>query len=439
MKRPPQIAIAVALCCVAAARAGGAELTLHDCYQRVLANNPEIQRHRLELERAAGTKLVFVSRALPRLGAEARGGWREGTQYDPDGPFSVITARFAQPLFDAAVPASARRGTVEIVLAQQTLNVTLTEQLHETRLTFLRALKLRDLIRLHEQIGERLQANIQRQQQRLEAGTGTRAAVLQAQVQALDLQPAVAGLRLEQERALLRLAELLGQPIRGGTSLPVPAGELQQQPATVQLADEVNRALRRRPDLRLLRALGDAVAEDRRIARAGFFPFVTLTASGMLIPENELLSREPELVAGRDPRASEYRAGVALSWRVVDSGEVAGRLRRLQAARQTHQITLRALQENIPRQIARAVHALETADARLAGLRKNLEQAGENLRLVEVGIALGEATQLDFLAAQRNLLAVRAGIVEALFEHEAARAELDLATGRYLDFVEEPR
>ena len=41
------------------------ELTLDECLAQTFANNPEIRRLRLDVERAAGTKLVFTARALP--------------------------------------------------------------------------------------------------------------------------------------------------------------------------------------------------------------------------------------------------------------------------------------------------------------------------------------------------------------------------------------
>ena len=50
-------------------------------------------------------------------------------------------------------------------------------------------------------------------------------------------------------------------------------------------------------------------------------------------------------------------------------------------------------------------------------------------------MSLGEATQFDFLKAQSNLLSVRDGIADATFNHEAARADLDRATGRYLQYA----
>ena len=65
-------------------------------------------------------------------------------------------------------------------------------------------------------------------------------------------------------------------------------------------------------------------------------------------------------------------------------------------------------------------------------------EAEELLKLVETRVALGAATQLDFLNAQNNLLSTQTAILQAVFENELARAEFDRVTGRYLDFPDRP-
>ena len=77
---------------------------------------------------------------------------------------------------------------------------------------------------------------------------------------------------------------------------------------------------------------------------------------------------------------------------------------------------------------------MQGADARHKALVKSTAEAEENLKLIEAQVSLGEATQFDYLKAQSNLLSVRAGIAAATQSHEAARAELDHATGRYLQY-----
>jgi outer membrane protein TolC len=125
---------------------------------------------------------------------------------------------------------------------------------------------------------------------------------------------------------------------------------------------------------------------------------------------------------------------VALSWNVIDNGQVTGASHRLEATRQGYEITLHKLEQDIPRELATIEGSLQTAEARRNALTKSAAEAEENLKLVEAQVALGQATQLDFLNAQGNLLRVRVSIADATRSHEVARAELDRVTGRYLEY-----
>jgi outer membrane protein TolC len=315
-----------------------------------------------------------------------------------------------------------------------------TERLHEARVTFLRAMYFRDLVSLYEEIDKRLLANVNSEQQRLDVGTGSEAALTSAKIQELNLARELANLRGEYFCAVTRLAELGGRELCDATSgvrqlwLPKPVGALEYEPVNPDWAKATEYVLHHRPDLKLLEALVAAAESDRRAARAGYFPLVSLTASTLFVPENELLSRQTGVVPGRDTRTTELRAGVALSWRVVDNGQVTGASRRAEAVRQTYEIMLRKLEQNVPRELAAVEGALQNADARRDALLKSVEAAEENLKLIESKVALGAATQFDFLKAQGNLLSVRAGIVDATHTHEVARAELDRVLGRYLQY-----
>jgi outer membrane protein TolC len=192
-----------------------------------------------------------------------------------------------------------------------------------------------------------------------------------------------------------------------------------------------------RADVKLLEALVDATGADRQTVQAQYYPLVTLVASGLFIPQSLLISKQTSIVAGQDPRSSQVEAGVEMSWQIIDNGRVTGASRQIEATRQAYKIALRQLEQNIPLELAAIEGALQNADARRDALVKSAEEAEENLRLIERRVSLGEATQFDFLQAQSNLLSVRAGIVDAIHSHEVARAELDHATGRYLQYHSE--
>ena len=197
-------------------RAETYDLTLEDCLAWTFRRIPDIQRLRTDIERAAGTKLEFRSRALPQLAAQFDGGLRGGSLYDSSVKiqtnasnviatnnvvawrpqlFGIVTAQFSQPLLDVGIPPTLRRGRLEIVLAQQSFNREVTDRLHEARVTFLRLLYYRDLIALYEDIGKRLQKNVENEQQRIDVGTGNEAALKSAKIQELNLELGLSDLR----------------------------------------------------------------------------------------------------------------------------------------------------------------------------------------------------------------------------------------------------
>ena len=414
------------------------DLTLTDCLRQTFERHPDIQRARAEVERATGTKLVYRARALPRLQTTIQGGVREGLLYEPGGSFSTLNGILTQPLLDLGIPPVFRRARLDVIMAQQNLQREVTERLHEARVTFLRALSFRDASLLADEIATRLQANTDSAQQRRDAGTGTAAALTAAKIQQLNHARDRTHWRAEYFTAVTRLAELTGHDLTTPARqlrLPRPMGDLEFDPAPFDIAAATATALAHRADLQLLRTLAAATTADRQTAQAGYFPQISLFATTLFIPENVLVSRQSEFVPGQESRTTEWRAGVTLSWRVIDNGQVTGLSRQLAAGSAAYDLARRQLEQHIPREIAAVAGALETAAARRAALQQSAAAAAENLTLIEAQIALGEATQYDFLQAQANLLALRAGLVDATHAAAVARASLDRVTGRYLPFT----
>jgi len=355
------------------------DLTLDDCLASTFRQYPEIQRLRVDVERATGTRIVFRSRALPQLATQMAIGLRGGDLYNSaqvrTNPktgrvttnnaaalyptvFATLLPVGSQPLIDVAIPPALRRGRLEVVIAQQNLNREVTDRLHEARTTFLQALHLRDLIALYEDIDQRLQANVQSEQQRLDLGTGSEAALTSAKIQELNLQLALSNLRGDYFTVLTRITELCGLNLSEDTKgsrqlwLPRPVGELQYVPAKVDLPRESAYALGNRADLKLLRALVDATAAERQIVQAGYFPFVALTGSAVYVPQGYLLTKQTYIVPGQEIQSTEARYGVSMSWQVIDNGQVTGASRRIEAIRQIYEVSLHKLEQNVPRELA---------------------------------------------------------------------------------------
>ena len=114
----------------------GHAVTLERVLQVTLEKNPAIGEAKSGLEQAAGQRLVFRSVAWPdvELGVPAgvQGGHRAGESGIKG--FAVGRGSLTQTLFNAGLPASLRRGDVEVLIAQQQVNVEVVEQLIALRL-----------------------------------------------------------------------------------------------------------------------------------------------------------------------------------------------------------------------------------------------------------------------------------------------------------------
>jgi outer membrane protein TolC len=411
-------------------------ITLREGFQKVLAHDPVLLRLRKDVERAAGTRIEFHSRDLAQLNVQPTVGLQGGNLYRPNGnirPFALITAQFSQPLLNAALVPNWKRGNLEVLAAEQNLNSAIANRLHGFRVDYIRVQRLQQLISLYEELDRRLQANVDAEQQRRNAGTTGPRPLLQARVQLLAERAELNDFRREDFEVRSQMAEMMGEPV---SVLPLPSEPLSPESLTVHPEADAELALQQRADLKFLRALIRIAEEDKRIAEADYFPYISAIASTVYIPGRQPVFRATPIIEGQQPLGTDIRGGANLTWQIIDNGRVTGAKRRIEGLRGEYLVILHQLEQNIPRELERVSLSLENADAKLASLEKSTGEAEAGLQLIETRITLGEATQLDFSDAQRNLIAVRHGVVDALFSQALVRADFDRATGRYLEFAE---
>jgi outer membrane protein TolC len=411
-------------------------ISLDAALARTLEKNPAIIEAKIGLEQAAGRRLVLRSTGLPNIRIQGllgvQGGKRAG---DPDTqPFGLARGFFAQPLFDAAVPASRRRGDVEVLLAEQRLNVAVVEQLHATRIAFYAALFNDSLRELGEAQRQRLVENVTTQAERFQAGQSDRGAVASAKLLEQELNPRIEEVRRGYQGALLTLALTMGDEISSTADLERPDGGLQFVSAGHDLRAETASALGRRPDLELARLLIRASAEDQRIIEAAYYPVLGATASGTYIPVTIHQGNKGSPNSADNIISSEVTAGGAFTWRVVDNGKVGGRVARARAVREMNEISLRQLEANVALELRRIDNNFQAIEQRWKSLNGAVASAEQNVNVVQRTLAEGLSSQLEFRTAESSFLETRSALLSTVYQQNVARAEWDRATGRYFQF-----
>ena len=412
-------------------------ITLDAILNETLEKNPAIQQAKANLEQAAGHRLVFRSIAYPSVTVDVpagvQGGHRAGQNTIQ--PFALARGSITQPLFAAAIPPSLRRGDVELLIAQQQLNVAVVEQLHSARLAFYSALYNRDLLSLSAKQQQRLDENVASQKDRYETGLIDRSAFTSATVQAREFDSQSETGRRAYAEARLRLAKATGLDPSSKASLPEPEGDLQFAPVVVDVNSETAAALRHRTDLKLARLMVQSANEDQRIIEAGYYPSVSGTVSGYYIPVLGI-HREGSTSRTQD-FSSEIQETAAYTWRVIDNGQVAGAAMKQRKAREINEIACRKLEASVGRDLLRIRNDLEAIEAQHKSFAAAVGAAEQDTVTVRQNLGGGLASELEYRLAESNFFKTQSGLVGGTYQYNVALAEWDRVTGRYFQFSED--
>ena len=413
-------------------------ITLDGVLNTTLEKNPAIQQARANLEQAAGRRLVLRSIVWPNVRvnvpAGVQGGDRAGSTSTKI--FGLARGAFTQPLINAAIPPSLRRGNVEHLIAQQQLNLAIEQQLHAVRLAFYSAVYNRELLSVREKQRQHLNENMASQSDRYQAGLVDRSAFTTATVEARELDPLVENSRRAYSAAQLQLAQLMAIDLKSDAALPSPDGELSFAPMDVDLNAETAEALERRTDIKLARLLVRAANEDERIIAAGYYPSAAGSVTGDYIPVSGI-HREGSTSRTQDFLGSEIREGAAYTWQVIDNGKVGGAVLKARKAREINEVELHKLEASVGRDLLRIRNELAGIDARHKSFAAGTDTAEQTAAAVQQNLGSGLASQLEYRLAEGSHLKTQTGLLEASYLHNVALAEWDRATGRYFQFAED--
>jgi outer membrane protein TolC len=415
-------------------------VTLDRVLNTTLEKNLAIQQAKANLEAASGRRIVLRSIAWPsvrlNLPAGVQGGDRAGSTSTK--VFGFVRGSLTQPLLNAAIPPSFRRGDVEVLIAEQQLNLAIEQQLHAARLAFYSAVYNRQLLSVRERQRTHLDENVASQTDRYRAGLVDRSAFTTATVEASALDPLVEDARRGYSAAQLQISQLMGVALSSDVAMPQPEGNLSVTPVNVDLDAATTAALQNRTDLKLARLLVRAANEDERIIAAGYYPNVIGTITGDYIPVSGI-HREGSTSRTQDFLGSELREGASYTWQVVDNGKVTGAAIKARKAREINEVQLHKLEASVGRELAKIRNDLNGIEARHNSFAAGTQNAEQTTTAVQQNLGSGLASQLEYRVAEESHLKTQTGLLESAYLHNVAQAEWDRATGRYFQLAEDVR
>lgn len=278
--------------------------------------------------------------------------------------------------------------------------------------TYLRALSTSRVLEAHDRRLAALRDEQDRVRQLLDAGRAARVEMLRVEAALANAEAERVQLAARLEVAERDLARLIAAPVvetRAPDLVPVALADTTSPPAEVMLGAALEQ------NAEVERARRDLTAADAGVglARSGRWPQLQLV--GTYIDRG---SAEGDFTG-------EWNVGVELAYPIFTGGRVARTVTEAEARRRAAQERLRLAERTVAAEMDRVVSAVREARARVRSLATAVARSDEVARIEQLRLVVGSGTQTDYLAAEAELLAARAGLIEA--QHTAIAAHVELA------------
>ncbi len=417
-------------------RAAGREpvrLSLAEAVGRAVDLNEDVLIARAEEARTAGLVREVRAASLPDIRADINynrniqnavlfletGDGVQQVQLGQENDFSFILT-LEQPILDLALgPArSAARLSGEATAVQvESARVGVALQ---ARLAYYQVLLDKELVVVQEKAIEQAGARLREVEAFYRVGTASDFDLLTAQVEVDNIKPL-----LIQARNLLaldrnRLKRTIGMPLNRTIEL---VDRLARPTEIPPLEEAIEIALRNRPDVDSQELVIALQSENLAVQKASGYPTLDLIAS---------FSRRgasSTLFPGGKDFAQSASAGLSFSVPVFDGRARSGRVQQARAAVDRERFRLQQLVENARLQVQQAHQALVASREQIEASESNIARAERALEIAQTRFRNGLSTQVELNDAELAVTRARTNFAQALYNHNAARAQLTAAMG----------
>jgi outer membrane protein len=417
-------------------------LTLPDCLDLAMKQNPTILKAREEIRRTHGLIMEARAPAIPQVNGSGQYEQIQKSAIDSFPGGSGIFRNQEQPwnaqieisqlvYSGGKVRAALRAAKLSDRIAALGFEKAVADVILNVRTTFYQILLNKAQVEVREQSVTLLEQQLRDAQSRFDVGAVPRFNVLRAEVELANAKPPLIRSQNDLRISKESLVKLLAIDSRNQTNNFTPIsfeGELVYVHRAWDLPVALQQALARRPELLQAEQQIGVAEANVKVASAGYKPSASLFANYGW--HNSIFTNELDVLR------EGWTAGARVDWAIFDGmltrGQVTQARAVLQEANLDYADTRRQVELEVRQAYSDYLQTLELIEAQ----KKTVEQAAESLRLAEARFRAGTGTQLDVLSAQTALTDARSNEVQALHDYNVAIATLERVTGLTVRGVE---
>ncbi|UCG75652.1 MAG: TolC family protein [Gemmatimonadota bacterium] len=320
--------------------------------------------------------------------------------------FSLGPARTAAKLTDQATQVQIETARVSVALA--------------ARLAYYRTLLDKELVLVQEKALEQAEARLREVEAFYRVGTASDFDLLTAQVEVENIRPLLIEARNQLELNTNRLKRTIGLPL----DRPIELTDQLKRPGEIApLNEAIVVALRNRPDLQSQSLVVGLQTQNLKVEKGSAYPTLDLIAN---------LTRQgasSTLFPGGQDFAQSASAGLQFSLPIFDGRARSGRVQQARAAVDRETYRLEQLTENVRLDVQQSHQALIASREQIEASESNIARAERALEIAQTRFRNGLSTQVELNDAELAVTQARTNFAQALFNYNAAQAQLMAAMG----------
>lgn len=407
----------------------GQVLRLEEAYQLALGNEEQVKIAERELAKAQLLPWRAIALLTPRAdiagvftrNKEEISFTQQQTLPGQTGTPSVIrpleswqgTFVLTQPIFQPSFLPTLRFGKETVQQTEQQYGFTMREVLFGVARAYYDALRSREQVRVARDTLTLTKDELKQAQARFRVGEVTKTDVLRAEVEVARAERVLITNQNTLQLAFATLARVVGvrEPLRVAEPTPsVSRGEQYEQ--------LVEKAYGQRQDLRAQAAAVEATRERKNQVLARYAPQVNTQWQYPRLDSPTFANRDKFWVLTLNFQVPLFDGGV----RELDLQEQQENLTQ-------SELQLARLKKDVGIEVKRTLLEVETLEATLETLKKEVSLAQENYKITSKQYAVGLATSLDVNTAVNTLNQVRTQLIDQTYAYQVALLALDRAVG----------
>lgn len=309
---------------------------------------------------------------------------------------------------------------IGVDISDLTLENTKQQIKYDTTKGYYNILQCRNLVGVNQETVDQLQAHLDTVNAKYAAGTVAKSDVLRSQVELADAKQNLVNAENNYDLSISTLNNLIGLPI--DTKINIQ-DELKYIKYDLSLAECMDLAMINRPDgVAAAKSIEQAKASVKA-AQAGNLPQLSAYASYTIDGDD----------AFNNDAVEKSEVGVKASWNLFDNNVTKAQVRQAEAALAKAQEKAQYVNEGIQLEVHQAYLNLLSAEKNIQTTSVAVNQASEDYTIAQVRYTAGVGTNIDVMDAAVALTTAKTNYVQALYDYNVSKAQLDKAMGLPVD------